>query len=316
MSVITEEDLKEYEKLINEGHSQRSACLVLGVARSTMQDYLKRIVDFKQEVLEIPNKELKVLYWDLETSPELGWVWGRWKQNLGDIQVERYSHLLSASYAFNDEPVQGSRLSVEDVANEDDLTVVIDIVQAINKADVIVSFNGKKFDLKVLKTRMIKWGLPPLKPVKHLDVMQIAKAQMRFPSNSMDNIAKYLGYSELKVATGGFDLWKRSMNHRNHIECDKALESMLHYNKGDISVTRNLFKQFQGWSTGVNIGAIVNQLTPESQTLRCTKCGSDDMFVEDGFAYTATNGFQLYRCGCCRGVSRINSRGDKLVGVI
>ena len=84
----------------------------------------------------------------------------------------------------------------------------------------------------------------------------------------------------------------------------------------DITVTRNLYKQFQGWSTGVNIGAIVNQLTPESQTLRCTKCGSDDMFVEDRFAYTATIGFQLYRCGCCRGVSRINSRGDKLVGVV
>ena len=53
MSVITEEDLKEYERLINEGHSQRSACLVLGVARSTMQDYLKRIVDFNPEIFAV-----------------------------------------------------------------------------------------------------------------------------------------------------------------------------------------------------------------------------------------------------------------------
>lgn len=270
---------------------------------------------FSIKALEIPKKELKLLYFDLETSPEEGYFWNRWKTNISEPQVKRHSHLLTASWAVNDGEVQSTKLSHKEVMSEDDLTSVVNMVQAINSADVIVGFNSKKFDIKYLKTRMIKWDLPPLKPVKHVDIYQIARAQMRFPSNSMNNIAKYLGYSVLKQQTGGFDLWRRCLS-EDKLVSDLAMEHMESYNIVDITVTRNLYKQFQGWSTGVNIGAIVNQLTPESQTLRCTKCGSDDMFVEDGFAYTATIGFQLYRCGCCRGVSRINSRGDKLVGVV
>ena len=82
----------------------------------------------------------------------------------------------------------------------------------------------------------------------------------------------------------------------------------------DIEVTRNLYKKMQGWVTGTNLGAIVNHKNPEKHTLRC-KCGSDDIFLEDGFHYTQQNGFQLYRCGSCNGVTRINSNGSKLLGV-
>ena len=92
------------------------------------------------------------------------------------------------------------------------------------------------------------------------------------------------------------------------------------YNQHDIVVTRNLYKKMQGWVTGTNLGAIVNHKNivnhniHEKQTLRC-KCGSDDISLEDGFHYTQQNGFQLYRCGSCSGVTRINSNGSKLLGV-
>lgn len=309
-------------KLRQQGYKSRAIALeVLGrkTAKSSVNYFFNDYDSGKYELVDLPpKKELQVLYFDLENSPEQGYFWNRWKTNISEIQVERYSHLLSVAYAFNDGEVKSTRLTQRDVQNEDDLTAVVDIVQAINKADIIVTFNGKKFDLRVLKTRMMKWGLPPLKPVKHIDIYQIAKQQMRFPSNSMDNISKYLGYSIIKTETGGFQLWKSCLS-KNPDEAEKALRDMEIYNQQDIAVTRNLFKQFQGWSTGVNVGVVVNQKQPENQTLRCTKCGGDDISViEDGFAYTATSGFQLYRCGNnnCRGVSRISGNGKNLVGVI
>ena len=263
------------------------------------------------------KREKKILYFDIETSPEQGYVWGRFKANLAECQVTRHSHILTVAYAFNDEEIQGTRLTVEDVKNEDDLTAVVDLVKAINKADVIVSFNGKKFDMKMLRTRMIKWGLPPLRNVPHVDIYQMAKSLMKFPSNSMDNIAHYLGYSQLKIKTS-FELWKRCLSVNTPDIAEEALIEMLRYNKGDIRLTRDLYKRFQGWTTGVNIGTIVNNITPENVTLRCAKCGSDDVFVEDGmYSYTQTKGFQLYRCGNseCRGVSRISGNGKSLIGV-
>lgn len=42
MSKINEQDYTDYLELINDGHSQRSACKILGLKRSTLQDYIKR----------------------------------------------------------------------------------------------------------------------------------------------------------------------------------------------------------------------------------------------------------------------------------
>lgn len=57
MSKITETDYQEYLKLIQEGHSQRSACLILGLTRSTIQNYLKKIV--KEEELDEYIKDMR-----------------------------------------------------------------------------------------------------------------------------------------------------------------------------------------------------------------------------------------------------------------
>ena len=45
MSKITETDYQEYSNLIEEGHSQRSACLILGLNRSTIQRYIKGVLE-------------------------------------------------------------------------------------------------------------------------------------------------------------------------------------------------------------------------------------------------------------------------------
>lgn len=315
----------------NQGLSSRKICKKLGwetTKKSTINTFLK---PYREALLLSPlnkltnevvknvkeKRELQVLYFDIENSPEEGYFWNRWKTNIAECQVKRYSHILTVAWAFNDGEVQTTKISVDDVANEDDLTAVVDLAQAINKADIIVGFNSKKFDIKVLKTRMIKHGLPPLKPVKHIDIYQTAKSQMRFPSNSMDNIAKYLGYSDLKIKTN-FDLWKRCLDTGNFQVSNNALEEMRVYNKHDIVITRNLYKKFQGWTTGVNVGTIVNKIEPENHTLRCSKCGSDDIHAMEDFTYTQTSGFGLYRCGNeeCRGVSRITSNGKNLVGVV
>ena len=61
MSKITETDYQEYSKLIEEGHSQRSACLILGLNRSTIQRYIKGVLEDEaseggEQYLETPKK--------------------------------------------------------------------------------------------------------------------------------------------------------------------------------------------------------------------------------------------------------------------
>ena len=54
MSKISEIDYQEYLELINDGHSQRSACKILGLKRSTLQDYIKR----KQKEMDCVKQEV------------------------------------------------------------------------------------------------------------------------------------------------------------------------------------------------------------------------------------------------------------------
>jgi hypothetical protein len=61
LSKILQQDYQEYSKLIEEGHSQRSACLILGLNRSTIQRYIKSTLEDEvsedgEQYLELPKK--------------------------------------------------------------------------------------------------------------------------------------------------------------------------------------------------------------------------------------------------------------------
>ena len=73
MSKILQQDYQEYSKLIEEGHSQRSACLILGLNRSTIQRYIKSVLEseeIKETVLGVQNQN-DYTDWQSKPKPEL-----------------------------------------------------------------------------------------------------------------------------------------------------------------------------------------------------------------------------------------------------
>ena len=73
MSKITETDYQEYSKLIEEGHSQRSACLILGLNRSTIQRYIKSVLEADSTLDTVFNVQNQNDYtgWQSKSKPEL-----------------------------------------------------------------------------------------------------------------------------------------------------------------------------------------------------------------------------------------------------
>lgn len=259
----------------------------------------------------------RTLIWDLESSLLEGYFFRIWQENIPMRRIKKQAHLLSVSFAFNDEPVQGYRLTPEQVKTGDDFDLVCKMAEAVNNCDLMVTFNGKRFDVKLLNTRALFWGLPPVKSPKHIDLFEQSKRVFKFPSNSMQNVSMYLGENG-KLETSGSNLWERCSEWENYDECEKALIEMLTYGNQDIEATRDLYKRFQGWMKGVpNLGTITNEVT-ENKTLRCVHCGSDDIFPMDKKTYTTVSSFDLYRCSNadCRGISRVTSNGKNLTGVI
>ena len=274
--------------------------------------------EFQEKPSLVPFvKTPRTLFWDLESSLLEGYFFRIWQENIPMRRIKKQAHLLSASFAYNDEHVQGYRLTPEQVKTGDDFDVVCKVVEAVNNCDLMITFNGKRFDVKLLNTRALFWGLPPVKAPKHIDLFEQSKRVFKFPSNSMQNVSMYLG-EKGKLETSGSNLWERCAEWENYEECEKALIEMVTYGNQDIEATRDLYKRFQGWMKGVpNLGVITNEVT-DNKTLRCIHCGSDDVFPLDQKAYTSVSSFDLYRCGneSCRGISRVTSNGKNLTSVI
>ena len=304
MSKITQEDLKEYHKLIADGYSQRKACELLGVARTTMQDTLKRESSASSKITQADNK-VKVLYFDLETTLAKSYHFQQWGVNLSAKQKIQESNLLSIAWAFNNGDVCGDILSKEEVLEHDDERLILKLWCLLDNADIVVAHNASKFDIKKANTYFLKYGLNPPSPYRVVDTLRIAKKKFALPFNNLDYIANFLNVGS-KLDTN-IDLW---------IECDKgnqeALDKMLEYNICDVKVLRDVHKRLLTWDNNN-----VNMNTYNDDRFSCTNCGSDKVeMITNKFVHTNANKYLAYRCndcGCVMRGNKHNSVGDKLL---
>lgn len=58
---------------------------------------------------------------------------------------------------------------------EDDRDIISSLWDLINKADIVVTHNGNRFDIPRINSRFIIHDLPPTKPYFSIDTCQVAK---------------------------------------------------------------------------------------------------------------------------------------------
>ena len=254
------------------------------------------------------ENDVNILTYDIECSPNKSWHWNHRDVFIREENKVQQSFLLTVSYAWNDAPPISHRLTVEEVKNQDDVKLAVIMLEQINRADVIIGFNNKRFDNKIVNMRALLHGLMPPKPVKNIDLFEQAKRLFRFPSNSLDNISGYLGLAG-KMQHEGWKLWENCMNYEDVDLCTEYMGKMAMYNEQDIVATRDFYKRIQGWITqGPNIGMMRNEkkrlageLVDENGVsikppTRCRNCGNDSLSLIDTLEYTTAKAYSLYRC--------------------
>lgn len=276
--------------------SWRKIATAIDVPRTTVSDALRKY--FKEVYKEVKPvnytipKTARILLFDLETAPTTAYCWGRWEQNINQKQVVKEGYILtySAKWLGEDTMISG-RITKQG----DDSEIVKELAQLFDQADIIVAHNALKFDVPLLKTRMIALGMNPPLPSKIVDTLRIAKAEFKFPSNSLDNIAAYLNLPR-KVNHSGFELWTRCMAME-----EEAFEEMLEYNLQDVVVLEQLYLRLRHWSkTHPNVA-----LHETPGVVRCVCCGSDNLKHVGGKKfYTATCAYELASCNDCGKVQR------------
>ncbi len=256
----------------------------------------------------------KILGIDIETAPHTAFVWGLFNQNIGLPQIRETGRTLCFSWKWLR---GGDTKAIGYISELDGREAMLKKAhELLDEADIVVTYNGKKFDVPTLNKEFLEAELPPPSPSQQVDLYRVVKANFRFASNKMDHVAKQLGVAT-KVRHCGFSLWVRCM------EGDKkAWEKMKRYNKRDVLILDKLYTKLLPWIKGhPNVTLFGNEGDTETKPKRhsCPQCGSSKV-QRRGVSVTRTSTFARYHCQSCRSWSRerlrLEVQGPKLVQAV
>lgn len=178
----------------------------------------------------------RILFLDIETAPHIGYTWGKYEQNV--IKFLSEGHLLCFAYKWQGEDTRV--VSLPDFNRykrdrRDDGGLARELHKLLNEANIVITHNGDKFDLKKSNTYFIKHKLPPPSPYRTVDTLKVARKYFSFSSNKLDDLGEYLGVGR-KLHTGGFELWEKCL------EGDReAWKTMCEYNKQDVDLLEQVY---------------------------------------------------------------------------
>ena len=200
----------------------------------------------------LKNKKPKILIYDIETAPILGYVWGLWENNVALNQIESDWHILSWSAKWlGDPPNKVMYMDQRNCKNiEDDKKILKKIWDLLNEADVVITQNGRSFDQKKLNARFVMNGFQPPSSYKHIDTKLIAQKHFGFTSTKLEYMTDKLcvKYKKLKhTKFPGFEMWKECLS--GNIEAWKEMEK---YNKHDVLALEELYTKMAPWDNTVN----------------------------------------------------------------
>ncbi len=243
------------------------------------------------------NGKPKVLIFDIETAPMLGYVWGLWENNVALNQIKKDWHVISWSAKWlGDAPNKTMYKDQRNAKNiEDDKELLKGIWDLLDEADVVITQNGKSFDQKKLNARFIMNGMQPPSSYRHIDTMLLAKKHFAFTSNKLEYMTDKLcvKYKKIKHSEfGGFELWKECL--AGNIKAWKEMEK---YNKYDVLSLEELYVKLIPWDNSIDFNVYHDSATNEC------KCGSKD-FRNKGYFYTNSGKFSRFKCTQCGSETR------------
>jgi len=229
---------------------------------------------------------LKTLLIDIETAPNVCHTWGLWDQNISINQIVNPGYTLcwAAKWLGEDDKEMFFDSVYKSPSNE----MCAGIHSLLEEADVVVSYNGIKFDIPTLNKEFLRHGLHPPSPYKQIDLLRTVKRMFRFPSNKLEYVAQSLGLGG-KTQHQGHSLWTNCMDGE-----PKAWALMEEYNCNDVSLLEKVYNKLISW---IPNHPNVNLLASE-ETSACPKCGSHH-YQKRGVATTHAGKYQRYQCNSC-----------------
>lgn len=257
----------------------------------------------------------KIFIFDIETAPIEAYVWGIHDQNISLNQIKKDWSFIAWAGKWLGEPanktVYFDNRDKKDPRNDREL--IKRLWKYLDEADIVITQNGDKFDIKKFNARAAIYGLDIPSYFRSTDVMKESKSVFGFTSQSLEYTAGVLNtkYKKLKHNKyPGMELWKEVLKGNQD-----AWKEMEIYTRHDVLSTEEKYQKIYPWIKTHNMAAYF-----DDANLRCL-CGSQNLYKK-GPVYTDNGKFQGYKCRDCgkrpRGRTNllsIEKRRDMVKGV-
>ncbi len=233
----------------------------------------------------------KILAFDVETAPSVGYHWGRYDQNIPQSMIIEEGSLLCWAACWVDKPKELISDAVWDYTSDmrDDYMIAESLSDLVSQADFAIAHNAK-FDTGWLTRSLIKNCLPPVRMPRIIDTLKIARSEFKMPSNRLGDLAQFLGL-EAKADPGGFQTWRDILEGEEEVQ-EAAQDRMMKYCVQDVSVLLNVYNALKPfWRAHPNLGAFQDAPT-------CPTCQSNDV-TQNGYYRSNAGKYRRYRCRSC-----------------
>ncbi len=230
----------------------------------------------------------KILVLDIETSPITSYTWGLFEQNIGLNQIKEDWYILAwAAKWVGDSPSKTIyRDNRKSPALGNDKALVKELAALIEKADGIVTQNGKAFDMKKICARAAIHKLPPLRTPEHTDILRETRKVFRFTSHKLEYMTNVLNSKYKKLdhkEYPGFSLWSAILAGDK-----KAWAVMQKYCIHDVLSTEETYLAIRKW---IKDPALYGKE-------KCRHCGGRS-FVSLGVRSTQQEVYRRLNCKTC-----------------
>lgn len=229
----------------------------------------------------------KRLFFDIETSPNIGLFWeAGYKKNIDYSNIIKERAIICICYKWEDSKEVGY-LTWD--SKQCDKKMLLKFIEIANSADELVGHNGDKFDLAWIRTRCLFHRIDMFPVYTTIDTLKLSRSKFKFNSNKLDYIAKYLGMGE-KIKTE-FGLWKAIVLNKDK----SAMDKMVKYCQQDVRLLEKVYKEL---STHIFAKTHYGVIFGEDRG-SCPECGSDDLVR--ACLRTSASGIRkiMFRCKTC-----------------
>lgn len=187
----------------------------------------------------------------------------------------------------------------------DDKGLVQSFSEVYNSADYSCGHYAQRFDVPMIQSKLIKYGLPPLAPVPLIDTWRVVRDNLKLHSNRLATIQEFLGCKHAKTGIN-FDDWLQAA-HGNK----KALKEVVEHCRLDVLVLEEVFLKLRPLMKNEP----ARRLFTDTPNGSCISCGSNKIQAR-GYQVAKTRKFQRFQCQSCGKWQRQNKAASSQLGMV